>query len=110
MTEDKYNPVPHDHEKFMKKVMSTEEGRQAYAEAQREFAILDALREAIAESGLTQVELARRMGTRQSNISRLLNGSVIPGWKTVNKVFRATGRAIVKIETKPIADTPVTSR
>lgn len=60
-----YNPVPHDHKKAMERIMSTEEGRRAYAEAQEEFAIIDAMIEAAETSGLTQAEIARRMGTTQ---------------------------------------------
>ena len=94
---DRYNPVPHDHQRAMAKIMTTPEGRQAYAEAQEEFAIIDAMYEAIENSGLTQEELARRMGTTQSSVSRLLHGRRSPSWKTANRLFRAAGYSVKQI-------------
>lgn len=97
MDDDRYNPVPHDHNAMMKRVMSTEEGRQAYAETQEEFAIIDAMIEAVEKSGLSQEELARRMGTTQSSVSRMLHGRRSPSWKTATRLFRATGFAAKRI-------------
>ena len=62
---DRYNPVPHDHEVAGHRIMSTPEGRQAWADASEEFAIIDAMLEAVEKSGLSQAELADRMGTTQ---------------------------------------------
>lgn len=99
-----YNPVPHDHKKAMERIMATEEGRRAYAEAQEEFAIIDAMIEAAETSGLTQAEIARRMGTTQSAISRMLRGNRSPSWKMVNRFFIATGRSVKRIVTEPIGN------
>lgn len=97
MNKDKYKPVPFNREELMEKVMSTEEGRAAWVEAQEEFAIIDAMYEAICESGMTQKELAERMGTTQSAVSRLMNGSHPPKWETVMKLFHATGHSVKAI-------------
>lgn len=94
---DKYNPVPHDHEAAMARLMATEEGRRAYAEAQEEFAIIDAMFEAVEKSGLSQEELARRMGTTQSSVSRMLRSRRSPSWKTATRLFRATGCSVKRI-------------
>lgn len=40
------------------------------------------------EKGMTQVELARRMGTRQSNISRLEGENYNPSLEFLNRVAR----------------------
>ena len=39
--DEKYSPVSHNHDAMMERVMSTEEGQQAYAESQKEFDIID---------------------------------------------------------------------
>lgn len=42
-------------------------------------------------AGITQVELAKRMGTKQSAISRLEDGSHSPTIATLRKVAKACG-------------------
>jgi transcriptional regulator with XRE-family HTH domain len=46
------------------------------------------------KAGLTQVEVARRMGTTQAAISRMENGRVLPTLVVLDKFARATGRPI----------------
>lgn len=46
------------------------------------------------ERGLTQVELARRMGTRQSNISRLEGENYNPTLEFLNRVARGLGKEL----------------
>lgn len=65
--------------------------RRAYAEAEAEFSIAAALIAARAQAGLTQVELARRMGTTQSAIARMESGRFKPSHSTLEKYARATG-------------------
>ncbi|MGF0034813.1 helix-turn-helix domain-containing protein [Victivallis vadensis] len=101
---EKYNPVPGNLEKLEQSVMATEEGRRAYAEAQEEFAIIDAMFEAVEKSGLSQEELARRMGTTQSSVSRMLRGRRSPSWKTATRLFRATGCSVKRIVLEKTAE------
>lgn len=49
--------------------------RQAYAALEGEFAFIDEVLKARAEAGLTQAEVAERVGTTQSAIARLESGS-----------------------------------
>jgi transcriptional regulator with XRE-family HTH domain len=67
----------------------------AYAgafEALREgYAIAAALIAARSHAGLTQAELAERMGTTQSVVARLESGRVRPSTSTLEKVAKATG-------------------
>lgn len=100
MDNDKYNPVPVDFDTMRDKLMSSPEGREAYTKATEEFAIIDAMIEAVKQSGLSQSELAQRMGTTQSSISRLLNGGRSPSWKTASRLFHAAGFAVDKIVLK----------
>jgi transcriptional regulator with XRE-family HTH domain len=50
------------------------------------------VREARRAAGLTQAELARRMGTTQSAVARLEAKGANPRLRTLEKAVRATGR------------------
>lgn len=55
------------------------------------FDLARALIEVRTRAGLTQTELAKRMGTNQSAVARLESGRVYPSMRTLEKVARATG-------------------
>jgi len=57
--------------RFKAKVLSRPEVKKAYDELADEFAFLDEVLKARAASGLTQAEVADRIGTTQSAIARL---------------------------------------
>jgi len=42
-------------------------------------------------AGLTQRELAEKIGTRQSNVSRIENGNSNPSIATLKRIAKATG-------------------
>lgn len=65
--------------------------RQEYEALSKEFELIDQLLKMRAAAGLTQEELARRMGTKKSNISRLENGNTNPSWRTLKKYAQACG-------------------
>jgi transcriptional regulator with XRE-family HTH domain len=48
-------------------------------------------------AGLTQAELARRIGTTQPAISKIESGRTLPGIELLERVARATGRPITLI-------------
>ncbi len=55
-----------------------------------------------ARAGLTQGEVAARMGTTQSTVARLESGRRQPSLRTVQRYARAVGcRAVVRIEAVP---------
>ncbi len=56
-----------------------------------EFALARALLQARTRAGLTQEEVAARMGTTQSVIARLESGRVRPSTKTLERFAKATG-------------------
>lgn len=62
-----------------------------YEALEEEFALAAALIKARADAGLTQEELAQRMGTTQSAIARLEGGKSRPSTTTLTKVAKATG-------------------
>ena len=65
--------------------------RAAYGALGPEFELARALIEARSRAGLTQSELAERMGTTQSVVARLESGRVRPSTRTGEKIARATG-------------------
>ncbi len=64
---------------------------KAYDALEEEFALAGALIGARAHAGLTQEELAERMGTSQSAIARLESGRSRPSTTTLAKLAKATG-------------------
>ena len=67
----------------------------AFEDMKPEFAVARALLTARIESGLTQEEVAKRMGTTQSVIARLEGGRTLPSIKSLYRYAKATG-------TKPV--------
>lgn len=64
-----------------------------------EFAIAHELIAARARAGLSQAEVAQRMGTTQSVVARLESGRRPPSLRTVQRYAQAVGaRAVVRIE------------
>ena len=62
-----------------------------YEALEEEFALASAVIGARAHAGLTQEELAERMGTSQSTIARLESGRSRPSTTTLTKLAAATG-------------------
>ena len=46
-------------------------------------------------SGLTQAQLARKVGTKQPAIARLEGGSLLPSWKVLEKIAQAIGTELI---------------
>ena len=63
--------------------------KQAYDDLELEFQLLSAIVRARADKGITQQELARRAGTKQSAIARFESGRYNPSLAFVNKLSRA---------------------
>ena len=73
-----------------------------YERLRPEFELAEIIIAARAAQGLTQAELAARMGTSQSYIARLEGGKVSPSMKTWQRLAAATGtRAKVTLEPYP---------
>ena len=65
--------------------------RKSYDEMRAEFELARALITARTQAGLTQAQLAARMETSQSVVSRLESGQAHPSTKTLERIARATG-------------------
>lgn len=62
-----------------------------YDALEGEFSVIRALIEARTRAGLTQAELAERMGTTQSAIARIEGGSINPSVGALRRYAEATG-------------------
>lgn len=67
------------------------EFRAEYEALDEEFMLIGAMIGARAAAGLSQAELASRMGTTQSAIARLESGRVWPSTRTLRRLAEATG-------------------
>ena len=71
---------------FKKHLLKDKTIKRAYDELGSEFEVVALLIKKRLEKGLTQKELARRIGTKQSAISRLESGTYNPTLGFLNKV------------------------
>ncbi|MCR5066757.1 MAG: helix-turn-helix domain-containing protein [Erysipelotrichaceae bacterium] len=67
---------------------------EAWSETEMEDQIKRSIVQARIDAGLTQTELAKRAGIRQSNISRIENGTAIPTLQTLNAIARGIGKKL----------------
>ena len=77
----------------------------AYTALEEEFALAEALIEARVQSGLTQEQIAAKMGTTHAAIIRLEGGCSMPSMRTLRRFADATGsklRISFQPLTKPI--------
>jgi ribosome-binding protein aMBF1 (putative translation factor) len=65
--------------------------KREYDALEEEFALLTSLIRARTRAGLTQEELAARMGTTQSVVARLESGRGKPSTRTLERYAKATG-------------------
>lgn len=108
MVEIKYQPVPHDHEEFIKKALEKKGFREAYDDLEDEYALVREMLAARSRSGLTQEAVAELMGTTKSAISRLeASGKHAPSITTLKKYAQAVG---CHLEIKLVPDSHQTTR
>lgn len=88
------------HDKLIRKLMARPGVRAEVARIEREeAALLDALLKARQEAGLTQAEVATRMGTHAPAVARLerslSTGKHSPSIATIRKYVKACGKRLV---------------
>lgn len=82
-----------------KRMLSDPQVRHAYEAMGPEFDLARELIAARVRAGLTQAQLARRMGTTQSAIARLESGKRLPSMNTLVRYAKATGaRPVIKLQ------------
>ena len=79
-----------DFEVWMRKMLKNPKFKEEYDKLEPEFAVIQALIDARIKKSLTQKQLAKRMGTTQSAISRLEKGNVSPTVDFLKKLADAT--------------------
>ncbi len=79
---------------FKKEILKNKEVRRSYEALGPEFEIIAVLIKRRLEKGFTQQELAKRVGTKQSAISRLESGTYNPSLDFLKKVTEALGARI----------------
>lgn len=98
MVELDYQPVPFDVEAELAKALEDSDFQTAYEALQDEFAALDVLLRARKEAGLTQAEVAERMGIKQSALARiessLTDKKHSPTLATLRKYAAACGKRL----------------
>ena len=67
------------------------EVKYEYDQLENEFNLIDQLLTMRTKAGLTQEQVAERMQTQKSNISRLEKGNSNPSWSTLLKYAQACG-------------------
>lgn len=81
-----------------RKILADREVHTAYESLGDEFDLAHELISARVRAGLTQAEVAERMGTTQSVVARLESGAQMPSVNTLLKFAKATrSRPIIKL-------------
>lgn len=75
-------------------LMRDEEFQKEYENLRPRYEIISQIIEARKEKNLTQAELAKRIGTQKSNISRLESGNYNPSLDFLIKVARGLGKEL----------------
>jgi len=84
-----------------KKWMHEPRYRKDYQALDEEFVIASAVVEVRNRAGLTQKQLARKMGTSQPVVARLESGRSQPSMRTLKKLAKATGsRLLIRFESR----------
>ena len=93
-----YKPVPHD-AAFKKALLAKPGAQKAYDALEEEYSTLHAMLDARLAAGLTQADVAARMGTTVSAISRLESSlrseKHSPSFSTLRKYAQACGKKLV---------------
>ena len=74
-----------------KRWMKEPKYRKAYEVLEDEFAVAKAVIAARNRAGLTQMELAQKMGTTQPVVARMEGGRIQPSLRTLQRLAQATG-------------------
>lgn len=83
-------------------LLSDPEVRAEYDALEQDFALANELISARAQAGLSQADVAARMGTTQSTIARLESGRSLPSLRTLSRYAAAIGaRAEVRLIQQP---------
>ena len=98
MANSEYKPVAHD-AAFKKKILAKPGVKKAYVALEEEYTALHAMLDARLTAGLTQADVAKRMGTTVSAVSRLeaslRSEKHSPSYATLKKYAQACGKKLL---------------
>lgn len=83
-----------DFRKSLEKNMKDPEFKKEWDNLELEYQVQAELIKARLECNMTQAELAKKSGIRQSNISRIENGNAIPRLDTLEALAMAMGKSL----------------
>lgn len=86
---DKFQPIPF--EDVLAEALMDPEVKKAYDDLELEFSIITQVIQKRLDRGLSQKQLAEKIGTKQSAISRLEGGNSNPSVAFLEKVAKALG-------------------
>jgi transcriptional regulator with XRE-family HTH domain len=87
--------------KIAKRWMKEPGFKEGHDALEEEFSLASQFIQARVRAGLTQAEVADRMGTSQSTVARLESGSAKPSLSTLKRFAQATGaRVRITLETQ----------
>jgi DNA-binding XRE family transcriptional regulator len=75
-------------------ILKNEEVRKELKNNEAEYKLIEEIILARKEKNLTQKDLAKLIGTKQSNISRLESGNYNPSIDLLNKIAQAMGKEL----------------
>lgn len=78
-----------------KELLKNKEFAKEYNRLEPEYAVISQMIAIRAKKGITQKEMAKRMGTKQSAIARFESGSYNPTLEFLNKTAKALGTKLV---------------
>ena len=81
-------------QEHIKEQLKNAEFKKEYNELEEEYEISRQIIHARIVAGLTQKELAEKIGTRQSNVSRIENGNYNPSIAILKRIAKATGKKL----------------
>ena len=79
---------------FLKEQLKNPEIRKEYEALQPERAIIQALIDARKQAGITQLELSKRTGIAQGDISKMERGSANPSIHTLQRLAAGMGMSV----------------
>lgn len=77
--------------RLKERALANDQVKAEYEKLESEFELIDQLLSMRTAAGLTQEQVAKRMHTQKSNISRLERGNSNPSWSTLLKYAHACG-------------------
>lgn len=80
---------------YLKKVLKDPKIKAEYDKLEPQFAPIEAILEARVKKGITQAQLASKVGTKQSAIARLESGNANPSIGFLQKLAEALGKKLV---------------